>query len=108
MALNATQLTSNIISALEADSNFSNDLATNAPAQIAYLNIMCTEIVNHIVNNMEINGVTVQEPAGVIETYVAGVGNNGGSLTGQIPIIGNVNKAIQTHTQNNDGTGRVA
>ena len=65
-------------------------------------------VVAYIVASMEISGIEVADPAETVETYAAGVGDNGGTLTGQIPIVGNVKQAAKTRTQSNDGTGRVS
>ena len=64
-------------------------------------------VVTYIVANMGVKNIEVSEPAETIETYVAGAGNNGGSLTGQIPVVGSVKRAAATRNQSNDGTGLI-
>ncbi len=72
-------------------------------------------IVKHIKDNLEIKGVKIALDtsliAQTIETYIFGVGNNGGSLvtSGGQTVNGQVKTFYQTvGTQNNDGTGRVS
>lgn len=72
------------------------------------MKVMYNAMVAHITTNMEISGVQVSDPAETVETYVAGSGDNGGALAGQIPIVGSVRQAAKTRTQSNDGTGRVS
>lgn len=74
---------------------------------------IATGVINHIVANMEIKGVTVALDTGprTIETYVAGAGSNGGALASVTggPVSGNVaDSKADSGTQSNDGTGRVS
>ena len=56
-------------------------------------------IVQHVKDNMEIKGVTVQIP---ISTYINTVSGGSG-----LPAVGVPNLTPDTLSQNNDGTGRV-
>ena len=57
-------------------------------------------IIDHMIPNMEINGVTVETPAADhIETVSGGAG---------APAVGVPNPAPKTRVQNNDGTGLIA
>ncbi len=56
---------------------------------------------------MGIKGIQVTEPEETIETYVAGVGSNGGDLSGQVPIVGSVVRSAATRNQSNDGMGLI-
>lgn len=49
MSLNATTLKNNIVSALEADSNFSDTLSADAPATVKFVEIISQEIINHFI-----------------------------------------------------------
>lgn len=68
-------------------------------------------VINHIKSNMEIKGVKTSLDNGIrsVETYVAGVGSNGGSLaTGTGPVAGSVKDSkLVSATQSNDGSGLV-
>ena len=87
------------------------------PEQIAARDVAVTtvrsmteKIMQYIVDKIEIKGVKVALDAGTrtIETYAAGVGSNGGALTGAAPVVGSVKDAKDDKgTQNNDGTGLV-
>lgn len=55
--------------------------------------------VDYIVANMEIKGITVEVPS---LSHIIAVSGGSGS-----PAVGTPNPAPETHTQNNDGTGRV-
>lgn len=59
--------------------------------------VLSTEVVKEIVENLEVNGVTVEIPSGGPITQVTPP--QGGAVALAAPV---------TVTQNNDGTGRVA
>ena len=72
-------------------------------------------VISHIVSSMEIAGVTVGldgPPSQTVETFVAGVGTEGGALVaGAFPVVGSIRHGATTNmsgTQSNDGTGRVS
>lgn len=54
MSLNATTLKNNIISALEADPNFSNSLSADAPATVKFVEILSSEIIDHFKAEAEV------------------------------------------------------
>jgi len=106
MALNATNLKNDIITALEGDSNFSNNLSTDAPAHVAFLDILTDKILSHIVSNLEINGITVN--LGNLlntPTVPVPVPTDGGAAVTTTMIANTTGKIIN---QDNDGTGLVA
>ncbi len=79
---------------------------------VAETKTLCQKIFQYMVNQMEIKGVTVDLDAGnrTLETFVTGVGSNGGSLNSAVPspVSGSVKDSkASTSTQNNDGKGRV-
>jgi hypothetical protein len=57
-------------------------------------------VVDEVVANMEIRGVTVELPAG---SHIIAVSGGSGA-----PAIGTPNPTPETHAQNNSGTGLVA
>jgi len=70
-------------------------------------------VVNEILDNLEIKGITVKIDSTVqtVENYAAGVGDQGGSLVaGAYPVVGSVKHGTSQNmvaTQNNDGKGLV-
>jgi len=86
------------------------------------LDALAEAIVEHIVNNLEIKGITISlddvstlpEPwppgtGRIVEGFVAGVGTHGGTLAGSGPVTGAVlSDKESVGTQNNDGMGLVA
>lgn len=54
MSLNATTLKNNIVSALEADPNFSNTLSSDAPATVKFVEILSEKIIDHFKAEAEV------------------------------------------------------
>lgn len=108
MAMNGTDMAGEVVDALVAAGKF----AGLNPSQInqvkSDMSIAYNAMVAYIVANLEINGIQISEPSEPVETFVAGAGDNGGSLSGQIPIVGSVVQAAKTRTQSNGGTGLIS
>lgn len=116
MAMNATDLKDEILALLTAKGfDVENEFSRAADLMDAIAN----GIVTHLINNMEIKGVTIAldgPPAQTVETFAAGVGTEGGSLIAAGPpgaplISGTIKHGFTQNmsgTQSNDGTGRVA
>lgn len=109
MSMSGTDMAGAIVDALVLANKFDG----LSPAQIATvkadMSIAYNAMVTYITANMEISGIQVSEPLETVETYAAGVGNNGGSMVaGLNPVVGSVIQAAKTRTQSNDGTGRVS
>lgn len=95
-----------IISALPLSTSEKNALITQTKSSMEN---MANSIVTHIQDEAEIKNVQISDPAGTVETYIAGAGSNGGSLIagGTYPVVGSTNKAAQTLNQSNNGTGLI-
>ncbi len=81
-------------------------------ASVANVRDMAEKLMQYIVDQIEIKGVETDLDAGprTIETYAAGVGDNGGALASATggPVSGHVDDAKDsTGTQTNDGKGLV-
>lgn len=108
MSLDAAQFATDMLAAYETANKLGGmDTASKATLKTDW-EFQYDLLFAHIVANMAISGIQVSDPAETVETYVAGTGSNGGTLTGQIPIVGTVKQAAKTRTQSNDGTGRVS
>ena len=113
------------IEAFSANEDFTVQTAVQARVRNKkHIEIICEKIMDHLVTNLEINGVAVTTaldaaPSGgrIIESFAGGIGSNHvpgspadlASLTGG-PVSGSVNDSkddIGTGVQSNDGTGRV-
>ena len=108
MAMNGTNMANAVVDALATAGKLAGLSTQDKDTMKADMKVTYDAVIAYIVANMEIKGVTVEDPAGTVETYVAGEGSNGGTMNGQIPIVGNVAKAVATLSQNNDGIGRVS
>ena len=64
------------------------------------LQILADTVIDHLLTNMEIKGVSVEVPTG---NHIKSVSGGSGA-----PAVGISNVTPETHTQNNDGTGRIA
>ena len=105
MSLDKSRVTNNVISALEADPNFSSDLTSNAPATKKFIEVLFDKLIDEIIDNMVIKGVTVST-TGILDTPTppVPVPTDGGAAILTTMVANTLTKNL---TQSNDGTGRV-
>ena len=96
-------LAEDIVPAAPADASAEQIAARNA--SVASVRDMAEKILQYVVDNIEINGVTVDTGSLLTPPPVVTAMDGGLTLFGST-LIPSIN--LQTLTQNNDGTGRVS
>lgn len=106
MALNGTQLATEIVQSLQNNGRLDGLNTEQINDLINDMSITYTALVNHIVTNLEITGVTVNTAALLsAPTPLVPVPNDGGAAV-SAQLVGNADN--QTLSQNNSGTGLIA